>query len=281
MNGKIEALENKAAELRQVVLEMCIRHGGHLASSFSCMEILVALYQGGRLNVSPTAPDDPERDRFILSKGHAETVLYAVLADLGYLPVEWLRECYRFGDCLLGGHPDHKTPGVEITSGALGHGLGIGAGLAAAAILDGKLEPRTVVLMGDAECTEGSVWEAGLFAAQRGLGNLVGIVDRNRIGSLDYTRNYAGLGDIAQKWRAFGWEVLEVDGHDLAALGTAFDYAWARRKAQPLMLVADTVKGKGVSFIENEPIWHVKALCNPDEINQARQELGCGCGGGN
>ncbi|MGE4297667.1 MAG: transketolase [Desulfovibrionaceae bacterium] len=276
MKPTIEALRDKASALRRTVLEMCVRNGGHLASSFSCMEILVALYQGGRLNVSPDNPGDPDRDRFILSKGHAETVLYAVLADKGFIPAEWLRSCYRSGDCTLGGHPDHKTPGVEITSGALGHGLGIGAGLAAAAKLDGRAQ-KTVVLMGDAECTEGSVWEAALFAAQRGLGNLIGIVDRNHIGSLDYTCNYAGLGGFPDKWRAFGWEVMEVDGHDLAALGTALDYAWARRKEQPFMMVANTVKGKGVSFVENEPIWHVKGMCDPDEIRQAQQELGCVC----
>jgi len=276
MTLSLDALREKASELRRTVFEMCVRNGGHLASSFSCMEILVSLYQGGRLNVSPENTENPDRDRFILSKGHAETVFYAVLADCGFIPQEWLTSCYRCGDCTLGGHPDHKTPGVEITSGALGHGLGIGAGLAAAARLDGKTQ-KIVVLMGDAECTEGSVWEAALFAAQHRLTNLLAIVDHNRIGSLDYTCNYAGLDNFPEKWCAFGWEVLEVNGHDLAALATALDYAWTRSKEQPLMLVAHTVKGKGVSFVENEPIWHVKGMCDPDEIRRAQQELGCGC----
>ena len=276
MGCKLTALQHKVTELRRTVFTMCVQSGGHLASSFSCMEILVSLYHGGWLKVSPADPDAPGRDRFILSKGHAETVLYAILADRGFFPESWLTAYYRCGDCILGGHPDHKIPGVEITSGALGHGLGIGAGLAAATQMDGG-EQKTVVLMGDAECTEGSVWEAALFAAQRGLGNLVGIVDRNRIGSLDYTCNYAGLDNFPEKWRAFGWEVMTVDGHDMAALDTVFAYGWARRKSKPLMVVANTVKGKGVSFVENEPIWHVKGMCDPGEIRQAQKELGWEC----
>jgi len=268
-------LQDKAQEMRRRVLEMCIRCGGHLASSFSCMEILVLLYQGGWLNISPEAPENTERDHFLLSKGHAETGFYAVLADCGFFPEEWLGVSYRCGDCRLGGHPDCKIPGVEITSGALGHGLGIGAGLAAAAKLDGK-KNRQVVLMGDAECTEGSVWEAAMFASQQQLGTLVAIVDHNRIGSLDFTKNYAGLNDFAMKWRSFGWEVLEVDGHDMAQLDEAFKFAWSRNDPRPLMIVAETVKGKGLSFVENDPIWHVKGMCDPEDIRRAREELGEG-----
>jgi transketolase len=255
---------------------MCIRCGGHLASSFSCLDILVALYQGGWLNMSPGDPAARDRDRFILSKGHAETALYAVLADCGYIPKQWLIDSYRCGQCRLGGHPDHGIAGVEITSGALGHGLGIGAGMAAAAKMDAR-KHRQVVLMGDAECTEGSVWEAAMFAAHRGLGNLIGIVDHNRIGSLDYTRNYAGLANFADKWRAFGWEVVELDGHDLAQLDDTFRFAWSRRDERPLMIVANTIKGKGISFVENEPIWHVKGMTDPDDIRRAQEELGSEC----
>ncbi len=273
MKSKKTILEDKAVSLRRKIFEMCVRNGGHLASSFSCTEILILLYQGGWLNVSPEEPDHPDRDRFLLSKGHAETGFYAVLADRGFFPEEWLNENYRCGDCRLGGHPDCKIPGVEITSGALGHGLGIGAGLAAAGKMDGK-KNRQVVLMGDAECTEGSVWEAALFASQQQLGNLIGIVDHNRIGSLDYTKNYSGLHDFPMKWRAFGWEVLEVDGHDIDQLDDAFEFAWSRNDSRPLMIVAETVKGKGISFVENNPIWHVKGMSDPEDIRRARKELG-------
>ena len=269
---EFKALENKAAQLRRTVLEMCIQSGGHLASSFSCMEILVSLYYGEILNIDPANPDAESRDRFILSKGHAETVLYSILADRGFFPATWLKDSYRCGDCRLGGHPDHMIPGVEISSGALGHGLGIGAGLAMAAKADGVAR-KHLVLLGDAECTEGSVWETGLFAAQRRLNNLIGVIDYNGIGSLDYTSNYTGLGDLAAKWRAFGWEVSEVDGHDLGALGSVFTYAWGKRDERPLMIIATTVKGKGISFVENEPIWHVKGMCDPDEVACARSEL--------
>ena len=271
-----DQLREKALDIRRRVLAMCIDHGGHLASSLSCVDILVALYHGGWLRVDPARPEAPERDRFILSKGHAETVFYAVLADRGFFPAAWLDSRYRCGDCGLGGHPDHRLPGVEITSGALGHGLGIAAGLSAAARLDG-LEHRQVVLLGDAECTEGSVWEAALFAAAHHLGNLIAIVDRNHIGSLDFTRNYTGLEPFVAKWQAFGWEVTTLDGHDFTALETAFAAAWAPSSDKPQLLVAETVKGKGLSFVENQPIWHVKGLCDPEEIRQARKELGCDC----
>lgn len=273
VQGSVEYIQGKAKEMRRKVLELCIQRGGHLASSFSCMEILVLLYQGGWLNISPLAPNKPERDRFILSKGHAETGFYAVLADCGFFPKDWLEDNYRCGECRLGGHPDCKIPGVEITSGALGHGLGIGAGLAAAARMDGR-KNRQVVLMGDAECTEGSVWEAAMFASQQQLGTLIGIVDYNRIGSLDFTRNYAGLTDFPSKWRAFGWEVLEVDGHDLGKLDDTFMFAWSRNDPRPLMILAETIKGKGISFVENDPIWHVKSMSDTEEIRRAREELG-------
>lgn len=273
----IDTLIGTATTIRNRVAEMCIARGGHIASSFSCVEILLALYHGGILNVSPDAPDAPGRDRFIMSKGQGETALYAVLCNRGFFPDEWIENHYRAGDCRLGGHPDKNIPGVEISTGSLGHGLGFAAGMALAAKLDGK-KHRHFVLMGDAECTEGSVWEAAIFAAAHNLSNLIAIVDRNHIGSIDFTENFSSLEPFAAKWEAFGFEVLSCDGHSFPELLKAFDYAGKRAGDKPLVVIADTVKGKGVSFIENQPIWHVKQLSDAEEIKQARAELsGCGC----
>jgi len=266
-----EQLARKSNEIRNHVLEMCYSRGGHLASSFSCVEILVSLYYGGFLRVTPGTLCDSQRDRFILSKGHGETVLYAVLADRGFFPTNWLKDSYRHGSCLLGGHPDHKIPGVEITSGALGHGLGIGAGMAYAAKMDGK-GYLSYVLMGDAECTEGSVWEAAIFAAKHCLGGLIAIVDRNQIGSLDFTENYTQLEPFRDKWQAFGWETVIVNGHSFSDLLEVWTYVQNRRMDSPLMVIAETIKGKGLSFVENDPRWHVLNVSS-ENIEAARKEL--------
>jgi transketolase len=268
----LNKLHQKAGQLRCRILEMGIASGGHIASAFSCVEILVALYHGGIIRIDSKRPTHPERDRFIMSKGHGETGLYAVLADMGFFSRKWLDTCYRKGNCRLGGHPDHKIPGVEISSGSLGHGLGIGAGLALAARMDG-LSRKHIVLLGDAECTEGSVWEAAMFAAKQGLYNLVAVVDRNHIGSLDYTVNYTGLEPFDAKWRAFGWETHICDGHSIEKLLEGFGIADSFDRTRPFVLIAETVKGKGVSFMENDPIWHVKNLSDTDEIACARREL--------
>ena len=199
---------------------------------------------------------------------------FAILADMGFFPQEWLWTSYRCEDCRLGGHPDHALPGVEISSGALGHGLGIGAGLALAARLEGATR-RHFVLMGDAECTEGSVWEAAMFAASQNLSNLVGIVDRNHIGSLDFTKNYTGLEPFSEKWTAFGWRVETVDGHDFDALLPALERAVASENDSPTLLVAETIKGKGIGFLENDPSWHVRCLSSVEEICRAKEELRC------
>ena len=265
-------LRRKANALRRQVLEMCFANGGHISTCYSYVETLVALYHGGVMRFDPQRPDWPERDRFILSKGHGETLLYALLGDLGFFPAEWLTTSYRAGPCRLGGHVDHKIPGVEVTTGALGHGLGLGCGQALAARMDGRPE-HYFVMLGDAECSEGSVWEAALFAAQHRLGNLIAIVDRNGIGSLDFTENYIALEPLADKWRAFGWEVVEVeDGHDFSQLLAALPRSRPRQSDKPLMVIARTVKGKGVSLFENDPIWHVRPV-SADIIEQARAEL--------
>lgn len=265
-------LRKKANQIRNKILDMAIKSRGRIASSFSCVEILVALYYGDILKISPKNPEWDERDRFILSKGHGETGLFAVLADLGFFPSNWIETSYRQGDCRLGGHPDRKIAGVEVTTGALGHGLGIAAGISLVAKMDG--EPHfQYVLMGDAECTEGSVWEAALFASKHELNNLVAIVDRNHIGSLDFTENYTKLDPLPDKWEAFGWEVRVVNGHNFEELLSTFRYARSRDSKQPIVIIAETVKGKGVSFMENDPIWHVRALTDEENIQRAKKEL--------
>ena len=265
-------MRKKAIEIRNKILEMGINPGGHITSSFSCVEILVALYYGGILKFNPKNPEWQERDRFIMSKGHGATGLYAVLADLGFFPSSWIKNNYKQGDCRLGGHPDHKIPGVEITSGSLGHGLGIAAGNALAAKMDHKKNMQ-YVLMGDAECTEGSVWEAALFASKHKLSNLVAIIDRNHIGSLDFTKNFTKLEPFTDKWESFGWEVININGHNFDELLSTFNYVKVRSSTQPILIGAETIKGKDVSFMENDPIWHVKQLTDKDEIRQARKEL--------
>ena len=267
-----EILVFKSSQIRKQVLEMAVRNGGHIASSFSCVEILISLYFDGLLKVDPKAPSWPERDRFLLSKGHAETVFYAVLADRGFFPTHWLTDRYRQGDCRLGGHPDRSIPGVEVSTGALGHGLGLGAGMALAAKLDGKGHYH-IVLMGDGECTEGSVWEAALFAAKQRLKHLIAIVDRNHVGSIDFTDNYAQLEPMVDKWQAFGWRAVSCNGHSFSELHQTLTEAKAHSHAQPTVVIAETVKGKGIDFMENNPIWHVKALDNESEIASARRQL--------
>lgn len=266
------ALKKKANQIRNKVIDMAVKSGGHISSAFSCVEIMVTLYYGRKLNFNPKDPEWEDRDRFILSKGHGETGYYALLADLGYFPKEWLETRYRRGDCYLGGHPDHNIPGVEITSGSLGHGLGIAAGISLAAKMNGKSHLH-YVLLGDAECTEGSIWEAALFAAKHELNNLIAIVDRNHIGSLDFTKNYTKLNPFPEKWKAFGWEVETVDGHSFEELFRIFQKARLRNAKTPFAIIAETIKGKGVTFIENDPIWHVKNLTDEKEIKQAKKEL--------
>ena len=272
-SGERNASLGKAANrLRRRVLEMCDAHGGYISTAYSCVEILVALYHGGILKFDPRNPAWEGRDRFVLSKGHGETILYALLADVGFFPEEWTRTRYRAGDCLLGGHVDSKVPGVEVTTGALGHGLGLGCGMALAAQMDGA-PTQHYVLLGDAECAEGSIWEAALFAAQWRLRGLTAIVDFNRIGSLDYTKNYIALDPFADKWRSFGWEVAEIDGHDFDQLRAALTADRADRVGPPRVVIARTVKGKGVTAFENDPVWHVKPV-TAEFVELGRRELG-------
>lgn len=271
MSDKYIELKKKANWVRNRVLEMCVSGGGHLVSSFSCVDILVALYYGDILRINPKEPKWEERDRFILSKGHAAPALYAILADLGFFSPEKLNSYCKFGG-MLGSHPDKSIPGIEATTGSLGHGLGLSAGMALAGKMD-KLDYMTVVLLGDGECSEGEVWESALFASKHKLNNLVGIVDRNQICITDFTENCIGLNPFIDKWEAFGWMTLEIDGHSFDEILSAFkNFCKKDTNNRPLMIIANTVKGKGVSFMENNPSWHTK-IPSGELLEKARKEL--------
>lgn len=248
-------LTAKACELRLMVLEVLRRSGaGHVATSLSCADIVAALYYGGVLRFDPGNPAWENRDRFLMSKGHAATILYCTLADLGFFPVEDLWWTGK-EDGKMGVHLQATVPGVEATSGSLGNGPGLGCGIALAARRRG-LDYLTYVLLGDGELSEGSVWEAFLFASRRMLGNLVFIVDRNHMCCSDYTENCLSLEPLAAKLSAFGLEVRSVNGHDPAEL--AEELARPRRSPgdRPLCFIAETVKCKGIPSQENAPMCH-------------------------
>lgn len=244
---------------------------GHTGGDLSAADILATLYLGGILSVRPDEPGWPARDRFIMSKGHCSGVFYSTLAARGFFPPETLR---TFMDPLsmLNGHPDrNKVPGVEANTGPLGHGFPIAVGSALACRMQ-KMAWRVYVLTGDGELQEGSNWEAAMTAQHYGLDNLVVIVDRNRIQQGDFTESTIRMDPMAEKWRAFGFNTLEVDGHNHAALRTAFAEAEAV-KGKPTCIVANTVKGKGVSFAENEPAWH-HGVPTAEQLRAAAKELG-------
>ncbi|MCS7207576.1 MAG: transketolase [Dehalococcoidia bacterium] len=270
-NGRpsISHLQRIARLIRRDIVQMTARAGsGHPGGSLSAVEILVALYFGV-MRHDPANPSWPDRDRFILSKAHACPVLYAVLARCGYFPVEELATFRRINSRLQG-HAHIMTPGVEFSGGSLGQGLSFGLGCALAGRLDGR-SFRVYVLLGDGECDEGQVWEAGMAAAHYKVDTLTAILDRNRIQNDRFTAEAMELEPLADKWRAFGWAVREVDGHDFSALMDALE--WARHvQGRPSILIAHTVKGKGVSFMENNPDFHGRAP-TPQELARALAEL--------
>jgi transketolase len=258
-----------AAELARTIRADALRmvhraNASHIGSCLSIADLLAVLYHDV-LRVDPARPDWPDRDRFILSKGHAAAVLYAVLAERGFFPVAWLDDFCRDGSRLPGHVTSHQLPGVEVSTGSLGHGLAIGAGMALAARRAAR-PARAVVLLSDGELDEGSTWEAVLFAAHHRLDNLVAIVDYNKIQSFGRVADVLDLDPLADKWRAFRWSAREVDGHDLAAIGAALA-ALPFEAGRPSVLVAHTVKGKGVSFMEDDLAWHYRS---PDAAQLAR-----------
>ena len=264
-------LKKKANDIRHLVLDMCVQAGtGHVTSSFSSVELLVALYYGDILHYDVANPKWDNRDRFILSKGQASPLLYAVLADLGFYPREELNK-FCHVDGIFGVHLQNDVPGVEITSGSLGHGLGIAAGLALAAKKDAN-SFLIFTLLGDGECHEGSVWESAMFAAQHKLNNLVAIIDRNKLCVTDFVDSIVSLDPFTKKWESFGWEVSNVNGHSFEEILGVLKPIRERKADKPLMIIADTVKGKGVSFMENKPLWHGLAPTG-EEAKLAKEEL--------
>jgi transketolase len=247
-------LAGHARRIRRTSLQMVHRAGlGHPGGDLSAADILATLFFHV-LHIDPARPQDPERDRFILSKGHASASLYATLAARGFFPLEQL-ETFAQPLATLNGHPDRrKVPGVEASTGPLGHGLPIAVGMALAAKMD-RADWRTFVLTGDGELQEGSNWEAIMAAGQFQLDNLTAIVDRNRLQLSDATEHTVGLEPLADRWRSFGWSVAEVDGHDITGLLQAFE-ALPIETGRPSCVIARTRKGRGVSFIENRAEWH-------------------------
>lgn len=241
----------------------------HIGSSLSMVDLLAVLYNGV-LRIDPVNPEWPDRDRFILSKGHACAAFYAVLAERGFFPMDWLDTFYQNGS-RLAGHVTHTyIPGVEVSTGSLGHGLSMATGMVLVAKRDVK-PYRVFALLSDGECDEGSTWEAALFAGQHQLDNLVAIVDYNKIQSLDYVKKVIDLEPFTKKWQSFGWGVREIDGHNVTEIHQALSQI-PFKSGHPSCIIAHTIKGKGVSFMENTVLWHYRSP-QGEEYESAMAEL--------
>jgi transketolase len=266
-----DACRALAQRLRRHVLRMTGRAGSsHVGTSFSMAELLAVLY-GGVLRVRPDDPEWDGRDRFILSKGHGCAGLYAVLAERGFFPLDWLDTFYLDASPLVG-HVTHTgVRGVEVSTGALGHGLSIACGLALGLRWKGS-DARVFAVLSDGECDEGSIWEAALFAPHHRLDNLVAMVDYNKIQSLGSVKEVLDLEPLGAKWAAFGWRVREIDGHDVDALRETLA-ALPMEPGRPSCVIAHTVKGKGVSFMEDRLLWHYRSP-RGDELSRALDEVG-------
>lgn len=266
----VEQLEAMAATIRCDIIEMiATAQAGHPGGSLSAADIVTALYFRV-MRLDPARPDWPDRDRFILSKGHACPVWYAALAERGYFDRAHLATLRRL-DSILQGHPDmRKTPGIDMTAGSLGHGLSAGLGMALAGRLHGR-DYHVWVVLGDGEVQEGSVWEAAMAASKWRLATLTAIVDRNRLQNDTCVKDVMPVGPLADKWRAFGWQVMDIDGHAMDEVVRALEAARAARGA-PVCIIAHTVKGKGVSYMEDVAEWHGRAPC-AEEAERALGEL--------
>ena len=267
----IKDLEAKTRLFRREILEMTFKAGsGHPGGSLSAVDIITVLYYH-QMRVDPKNPKWADRDRFVLSKGHVCPALYAVLAEIGFFPKEALWTLRR-PESILQGHPDMRlTPGVEMSTGSLGQGLSVACGMALAARLDEK-DYAVYCMLGDGEVQEGNVWEGAMFASHERLDNLIAILDRNRLQIEGFTEDVMNLDPLEDKWKAFGWKVLELeDGIDIKQILTVLDKA-VERQGKPKIIIANTIKGKGVSFMENRAEYHGRAL-SPDEMKRARQEL--------
>ncbi|WP_319762425.1 transketolase [Maridesulfovibrio sp.] len=271
---KYQELENFAAELRKSIITMnCYAGSGHPGGSLSCVEIISWLFCR-EMNFSPANMDHPERDRFILSKGHSSLTLYAALAEKGFFSKKEFKKL-RHVDGMLEAYPDRlKIPGAEFNSGSLGQGFSFALGCALGAKRAGRSN-RTYVLLGDGELDEGQIWEGCMFGAHYSLDNLVAVVDYNKLQSDDFNGNITALEPLNDKFKAFGWHVIEIDGHDFREIENSFFRA-RTTPGKPTMIIAHTIKGKGISYMENVPKWHGSLCPTGEERECALRECGCG-----
>jgi transketolase len=266
----VDELEAMAKKIRRHIVEMIGRAGsGHPGGSLSATDIVTCLYFN-ILRYDPVNPKWPDRDRFILSKGHAAPVLYSALAEAGYIPLESLSTLRKINSILQGHADSHHTPGVELTAGSLGQGLSFSIGVALAGRLSSKTY-RVYTLLGDGECDEGQVWEAAMAAAHFKVDNLTAIVDNNGLQIDGWNKDVMSLDPFTDKWKAFGWHVIEIDGHRIPQILEAFKEAQSV-KGKPSVIIAHTIKGKGVSFMENQAGFHGKAP-NAEQVKIALEEL--------
>lgn len=267
----MENLKALAYSLRENVIDMIVEgKAGHIGGDMSVMEILTEIYFD-QMNISPENMDDPDRDKFIMSKGHSVEAYYAVLAAKGFFDIKDVIATFsKFGSQFIG-HPNNKLPGIEMNSGSLGHGLPVSVGMALAGKMD-KKDYRVYTVMGDGEIAEGSVWEGAMAASHYKLDNLCAVIDRNRLQISGNTEDVMAHDDVHDRWSSFGWNVIDVaDGNDIDQLKEAFDAA-KEVKGKPTVLIANTVKGKGSSVMENKANWHHK-VPNAEELEQIRKDL--------
>lgn len=267
--NKMDTLQIKAVEIRKSLLEMIVAgKTGHTGGALSSVDLLVSLFYH-TMNFNPQNQNSPDRDRFILSKGHSVEGYLAILADLGFFPKEELATFSQYQSRLIG-HPSRKVPGIEMNTGALGHGLSIGGGMALAGKMD-KREYNVFVLMGDGEQAEGSIWEAAMACAHYKLDNIVGIIDRNYLQISGNTEDVMALDNLSEKWQAFGWQCHSVAGNDISEITALLD-SLPKNSGKPQLIIANTTKGCGVSFMENNASWH-HGVPSKDEFLQAMNEL--------
>ena len=268
---ELSDLEKIAKELRQKILKVIFHAGsGHPGGSLSATDLLTAIYFGGILRYDVQNTNDPNRDRFILSKGHASALMYCVLSRAGYFSEEYLNGYRKIGsELFLSGHPHPKTPGIEIASGSLGQGLSVGHGIALAARLD-KLNYKVYVVLGDGEIQEGQIWEAAMSASKFNSNNLIAIVDNNKVAQDNATVDLKNIEPLEDKWNSFGWDVHRIDGHNMTDIMNTLLLPLHPNK--PRVIIANTIKGKGVSFMEGNKGWHGVAP-NEEDLNKALNEL--------
>lgn len=267
-----DQLKDISQQLRQVVLEMCIRaKTGHVSSSMSSVELLVALYYGNIMRFDSKNPEWENRDRLVISKGQLSPILYTILGNLGFFDVSELNK-FAQQDGKFGVHLQQDVPGVELTVGSLGQGFGVSAGIALALKMNREM-PLVFSILGDGELYEGSIWETAMFASHNNLNNLIAIIDRNYICATGFTEETVGLEPLVDKWESFGWDVIRIDGHNFEDIFNSFDSIRSRISTKPLVIIADTIKGKGIEHISDQPLWHGVPPKTEEDIELCRKAL--------